>query len=82
MSRIWRHHHSYRKLCVDFRNHCLQAEILSAPSQIDYFQNGRQEVTATKYNLNKRLKLHSNHLKLLIYGFIVGIIFPHINCSN
>ena len=55
--RIWRQHQSYRKFCVDFRNHCLQAEILYAHSQINHFQNGRQEVTATKYNLNKQTKI-------------------------
>ena len=54
MSRIWGQHLSYRKFCVDFKNHCLQAEILSAHSQINHFQNGRQEVTVTKYNGNKR----------------------------
>ena len=54
MSRIWKQHHSYRKFCVDFRNYCLQAEILSAHASINHFQNGRQEVTVTKYNPNKR----------------------------
>ena len=57
MSRIWEQHHSYRKFCVDFRNHCLQAELSSAHSQINHFQNGRQEVTVTKYNGNKRPKI-------------------------
>ena len=39
---------------MDIGIHCLQAEIVSAYSQI---QNGRQEVTVTKYNLNKRPKI-------------------------
>ena len=53
MSRIWRQHYSYRKFWVDFISHYLQAEIVSAHSQINHFQNGRQEVTVTKCNLNK-----------------------------
>ena len=54
MSRIWRQHHSYRRFCVDLKNHSLQAEILSAHSQINHLQNGRQKVTVTKYNVNQR----------------------------
>ena len=52
MSRI-----SYRKVCVDFRNHSPQAETLSAHSQISHFKNGRQEVIVKKYNFNKRPKI-------------------------
>ena len=44
---IGRQHHFYWNFCVDFRNRCLQAEILSAHSQI---------------NLNKRTKMYSNLL--------------------
>ena len=57
MSRIGRQYHSYGNFCLDFRNHCLKAEILSAHSQITHFQNSRQEVTITKYNFNKRPKI-------------------------
>ena len=55
--RIRRQHHFHRNFCVDFRNHCLQAEILSGHSKINYYKNGRQEITITKYNLNKRPKI-------------------------
>ena len=69
-------HHSYRKFCENFGNHCLQAEILSAHSQITHFQNGHQEVTIAKYNPNKRPKIPLQPSNITMDAqFIPGIIF-------
>ena len=82
-----RQHHSYRKFCVDSRNHCLQAEILSAHSQITYFQNGRQEVIVTKYNPNKRPKIPFkpfNITNLWMHKSLLALPlrYAHVNCQN
>ena len=86
-SRISRQHHSYRKFCVDFRNHCLQAEILSPHSQINQFQNGRQEVIVTKYNLNKhdeRPKIPfkpSNITNLWMHKSLLALLLLYCSCK-
>ena len=81
-SRIWRQHHSYREFCVDSRNHCLQAEMLSAHSLINHFQNSRQEVIVTKYILNKRPKIPfkpSNITNLWMHKSLLALLLLY--CS-
>ena len=82
MSRIWRQYYYYRKFRVDFRNHCLQAEIMTPHCQINNFQNCRQEVTVTKYNPNKRPKTpfkHSNITDLWMHNSLPALFL--LNCS-
>ena len=83
-SRIRRQHHTYRKFWVDSRNHCFQAEILSAHSQITHFQNGRYEVIVTKYKLNKRPKIpfkSSNITNLWIHKSLLALLLLSCSCK-
>ena len=66
--------------CVDSRNHGLQAEILSAHSQI----NGRQEVIVTKYNLNKRPTIPfkpSNITNLWMHKSFLQLLLLYCSCK-
>ena len=83
-SRIRRQHNSYRRFCVDSRNHYLQAEILSAHTQINHFQNGRQEVIITKYNLDKRPKnpfKPSNITYLRMHKSLLVLLLLYCSCK-
>ena len=67
-----------------FQFKCFQAEYLPAHSQINHFQNGRQEVIVTKYNLNKRPNIPfkpSNITNLRMHKSLLALLLLYRSCK-
>ena len=62
-------------------NHCLQAEILSAHSQINHLQNGCQEVIVTKYNRPKIPFKPSNITNLWMHKSLLALLLLYCSCK-